>query len=107
MSFSDFYDSKSRIKLLGEDVLQTLCPLPRREKNSARTDGVRWLPLPFHFLWQYSNLGSRLKKFIVEHSSCYGFGVTCTSVRPAWKVSGNRTIAMVNGAIDRASLGAR
>ncbi len=103
--FQDFYDSKTRIDILGADVRQILSPFPRRGKSSAKADEVRWPPLPYHFLWQYSGIGARLKRFSTDYSSCLGFGVTCMTVRPAWKVGSSRTIGMVKAAVERAIAG--
>ncbi len=102
--FRDFHDRPSRLQLLQLDAQQAAQPAARvDEALRSQPCRTRWLPLPYHWSWDRSNLSRKLAEFgkLYECALKQCDWHAPAVVRPAWRVTGQRLVPFVNRIICR------
>ncbi len=104
--FHMYHEKTPRLELLKIDAEELVKPSARPARSSyldRQSAEVRWLPLPYHWIWDASNLNRKL----IEFNKAYR-GVlaacnwrTCEVIKPAWRVNGSRFVPLINKIIGR------
>ena len=100
------FERSPRLELWELEAQELVRPSARPMKSGSLDKQhavVRWLPLPYHWIWDASNLNRRL----IEFNKAYGKELGACNwwldvvIRPAWRVNGVRFVPLVNKIIGR------